>query len=79
VQTFTERLMIYGLGRSVTYHDQPAIRAIVRNSRPSQYRFSDLVMGVVESDQFRLSKAPAKAAQIKPAVVASNAPEDVKR
>jgi mono/diheme cytochrome c family protein len=79
VQTFTERLMIYGLGRSVTYHDQPAIRAIVRNSRPSQYRFSDLVMGVVESDQFRLSKAPAKAAPLKPAVVASNTPEDVKR
>ena len=72
VQTFTERLMIYGLGRSVTYHDQPAIRAIVSNSRPSDYRFSDLVMGVVKSDQFRLSKIPAKAAPLAPSVVASN-------
>jgi mono/diheme cytochrome c family protein len=72
VQTFTERLMIYGLGRSVTYHDMPAIRAIVRGTRPSNYRFSDLVMGVVRSDQFRMSKTPAKAPPIATAVVASN-------
>ena len=72
VQTLTERLMIYGLGRSVTYHDMPAIRAIVRAARPSDYRFSDLVMGVVRSDQFRLSKVPANAAPIAPTVVASN-------
>jgi mono/diheme cytochrome c family protein len=79
VQTFTERLMIYGLGRSVTYHDMPAIRAIVRSTRPSNYRFSDLVMGVVQSDQFRMSKAPAKAAPIAPTVVASKGSEDLKR
>ena len=72
VQTFTERLMIYGLGRSVTYHDQPAIRAIVRGARASDYRFSDLVMGVVKSDQFRLSKVPAKTAPVAQTVVASN-------
>jgi mono/diheme cytochrome c family protein len=79
VQTFTERLMIYGLGRSVTYHDMPAIRAVVRGARASNYRFSDLVMGVVQSDQFRMAKAPAKAAPIAPTVVASKGSEDVKR
>jgi mono/diheme cytochrome c family protein len=72
VQTFTERLMIYGLGRSITYRDIPDIRAIVRGARPSDYRFSDLVMGVVKSDQFRMSKVPAKAAPATPTVVASN-------
>jgi hypothetical protein len=72
VQTFTERLMIYGLGRSITYRDIPEIRAIVRSARPSDYRFSDLVMGVVNSDQFRMSKVPAKAAPATPTVVASN-------
>ena len=73
VQTFTERLMIYGLGRSITYRDIPDIRAIVRGARPGDYRFSDLVMGVVKSDQFRMSKVPAKAAPAIPTVVASNA------
>ncbi|MGZ3272745.1 MAG: DUF1592 domain-containing protein [Caulobacteraceae bacterium] len=73
VQTITERLMIYGLGRSITYKDIPAIRAIVRNAKASNYRFSDLVLGVVNSDQFRLSKVPSKAAPAaKPTVVASN-------
>jgi mono/diheme cytochrome c family protein len=72
VQTFVERLMIYGLGRSVSYHDMPAIRAIVRGARAGDYRFSDLILGVVNSDQFRLSKVPAKAAPIAPTVVASN-------
>ena len=73
VQTITERLMIYGLGRSITYKDVPAIRAIVRNAKGSDYRFSDLVLGVVNSDQFRLSKIPAKALpEAKKTVVASN-------
>ena len=73
VQTITERLMIYGLGRSITYKDMPAIRAIVRNAQASDYRFSDLVLGVVTSDQFQKSKVPAKTAPPAAAtVVASN-------
>ncbi len=73
VQTITERLMIYGLGRSITYKDVPAIRAIVRNAQASDYRFSDLVLGVVNSDQFRMSKIPVEALpEAKKTVVASN-------
>jgi hypothetical protein len=78
VQTITERLMIYGLGRSITYKDTPKIRAIVRDAKASNYRFSDLVLGVVNSDQFRMSKVPSKAEpaakppEAKPTVVASN-------
>ena len=78
VQTVAERLMIYGLGRSITYKDVPAIRAIVRNAKGDNYRFSDLVLGVVNSDQFRLSKVPGKATPAakppttKSTVVASN-------
>jgi mono/diheme cytochrome c family protein len=73
VQTVTERLMIYGLGRSITYKDMPAIRAIVRGAKGGDYRFSDLVLGVVNSDQFRMSKVPAKALPgAEKTVVASN-------
>jgi hypothetical protein len=65
--------MIYGLGRSITYKDVPEIRAIVRNAKGNNYRFSDLVLGVVNSDQFRMSKVPAaKPPTPKPTVVASN-------
>jgi mono/diheme cytochrome c family protein len=73
VQTITERLMTYGLGRSIAYRDMPAIRAIVRNAKADNYKFSDLVLGVVNSDQFRMSKVPAKALpDAKKTVVASN-------
>ena len=59
VRTLTEKLMVYGLGRSVDWRDMPTIRAIERKAQGQDYRFSALVMGVVESDQFRKSKVPA--------------------
>ena len=61
VRTFTQKLMIYGLGRSMDYHDMPTVRAIVRKSAADNYRFSSLVMGIVNSDEFRKSKVPGPA------------------
>lgn len=54
VQTFTEKLMLFALGRRIEYQDMPAIRRIVRESAPGGYRFSDLVLGIVNSEQFRM-------------------------
>lgn len=59
VQTLTEKLMIYGLGRSLTYKDMPTVRRIVRAAAGQDYRFSALVLGIVMSEQFR-SKRPAE-------------------
>jgi hypothetical protein len=56
VQTLTEKLMMYALGRKLEYYDMPTVRAIVRNAAGEQYRFSSLVMGIVNSDAFRLKK-----------------------
>jgi hypothetical protein len=56
VQTLTEKLMMYALGRKLEYYDMPTVRAIVRNAAANQYRFSSLVMGIVNSDAFRLKK-----------------------
>jgi hypothetical protein len=50
------RLMIYALGRELNAEDQPAVREITRHSEAGRYRFSDLVMGVVNSVQFRMRK-----------------------
>ena len=52
VGTLTEKLMTYGLGRGLDSHDAPAVRAVVRNSRAQDYRFSSLVLGIVRSDPF---------------------------
>jgi hypothetical protein len=57
VQTFTERLMTYALGRSVEAHDMPAVRKIVRDAARDDYRFSALVHGIVRSAPFQMRKA----------------------
>jgi hypothetical protein len=54
VQTLTEKLMTYGLGRSLEHTDMPTVRRIVRESAETDYRFSDLVWGIVNSAQFRM-------------------------
>ena len=58
VQTFTERLMTYGLGRSLDYRDMPTVRRIVREAAARDYQFSSLIMGIVTSPQFRMNAAP---------------------
>jgi hypothetical protein len=58
VQTLTEKLMTYALGRSVEYYDMPAIRQIVRDAARDNYRFSSLVMGIVKSAPFQMRKVP---------------------
>jgi mono/diheme cytochrome c family protein len=58
VQTFTEKLMTYAMGRSVEYYDMPTVRQIVRDAARDNYRFSSLVMGVVKSAPFQMRKVP---------------------
>jgi hypothetical protein len=57
VQTLTERLMTYALGRSVEAHDMPAVRKVVRDAARDSYRFSSLVLGIVKSAPFQMRKA----------------------
>jgi len=64
VQTLTEKLMTFGLGRVVEYHDMPVVRAIVRNSAKDDYRFSSIVMGIVTSDPFQKRQVPTDTAPV---------------
>jgi hypothetical protein len=57
VQTLTEKLMTYALGRSVEYYDMPVVRAIVRDAAREGYRFSSIVKGIVRSAPFQMRKA----------------------
>jgi hypothetical protein len=58
VQTLTEKLMTYALGRSVDYYDMPAVRRIVRDAAPEKYRFSAIVKGIVKSAPFQMRRVP---------------------
>lgn len=60
--TVTERLLTYALGRGVEYYDQPAIRAILRQSAPNDYRWSSLVLAIVKSTPFQMRKSGEAAA-----------------
>jgi hypothetical protein len=51
-RTVTEKLMAYALGRRLEYYDQPSVRKIVRDAAAKQYRWSSLIVGVVESPAF---------------------------
>jgi hypothetical protein len=57
VQTLTENLMTYALGRSLDYRDMPTLRRIVKNAAADDYRFKSIVLGVVTSDAFRKREA----------------------
>jgi hypothetical protein len=52
VTGFTEKLFTYAVGRKVAYYDAPSIRKIVRDAGRSEYRFSALVLGMVNSVAF---------------------------
>ena len=53
VLTITEKLLTYALGRGVDYLDAPAVRQIVRDAARDDYRWSSLVLGIVESAPFQ--------------------------
>jgi hypothetical protein len=59
VQTLTEKLMTFALGRTLDYRDMPTVRAIVRHAAQDQYRFSSIVLGIIESPQFEMRRIPA--------------------
>ncbi|MNC96656.1 hypothetical protein D3C83_140850 [compost metagenome] len=46
--------MTYALGRGLVASDMPIVREIVRDAEGEDYRFSALVMGIVDSAPFRL-------------------------
>ncbi|PWT83077.1 MAG: hypothetical protein C5B57_07565 [Blastocatellia bacterium] len=54
VRTLTEKLLIYALGRGLNYSDMPAVRGVVRAAGRENYRFSSIVMGIVNSSPFRM-------------------------
>lgn len=57
VTTFSDKLLTYALGRGVEYYDAPAIRKVVRDSGAQDYRFSSIVLGIVNSAPFQMRRS----------------------
>ena len=55
--TVTEKLLTYALGRGLDHRDAPAVRKILRDAEPGGYRWSSLILGIVESTPFRMRRA----------------------
>jgi hypothetical protein len=64
VNMLTEKLMIYALGRGTVASDMPEIRKIVRAAEKEEYRFSQLISGVVRSVPFQLRMSAAQEPQV---------------
>ena len=58
VQTVTEKLLTYALGRGVDYRDAPTVRQLVRELAADDYRWFSLITGIVRSPPFQMRQAP---------------------
>ena len=57
VGTFTEKLLAYALGRGPEYYDRPTVRAITRAAASDNYRWSSIIVGIVQSTPFRMRRS----------------------
>jgi Protein of unknown function (DUF1592)/Protein of unknown function (DUF1588)/Protein of unknown function (DUF1585)/Protein of unknown function (DUF1587)/Protein of unknown function (DUF1595)/Planctomycete cytochrome C len=57
VTTLTEKLLTYALGRGLETYDAPAVRKIVQRAKAKDWRFSEIIAGIVTSVPFTLRSA----------------------
>ena len=57
VGTVTEKLLTYALGRGVEYYDAPSVRKILADTRSNDFRFSSIILGVVNSTPFQMRRS----------------------
>jgi len=61
VSTVVEKLLIYALGRGVEYNDAPLVRQLSRDLNANNYRWSSLVLGIINSPQFQMRRSAGEA------------------
>lgn len=64
-EAFTEKLMMYAVNRQLEYFDMPQVRAVVRSAAKNNYKFSSIVLGIVNSDAFRKQGPAQKEREVK--------------
>ena len=56
VDTLTEKLLTFALGRGVESYDAPAVRKILRDAKSNDYKFSSIIVGITKSTPFTMRK-----------------------
>ena len=56
VKSVTGKLLMYALGREISYHDAPVIRAIMRTAAADNYRWSSTILALVKSPPFQMRR-----------------------
>lgn len=54
VETVTEKLLTYALGRGLELDDRPVVRKIVREAAATDYRWSSIILGIANSVSFQM-------------------------
>jgi hypothetical protein len=58
VECLASKMLTYALGRGLESYDQPAVRAIRRQAAAEDYRFSSLILAIVNSVPFQMRGNP---------------------
>ena len=53
---FTQKLLTYALGRDLAHYDMTTVRKIVHDASATDYRFSSIVSGIVNSLPFQMRR-----------------------
>ena len=54
VGTFAEKLLTFALGRGMEPYDAPAVRKIIRETEGDDFKFSSVILAVVNSRPFTM-------------------------
>jgi len=57
-RSISQKLLMYALGRPLTPEDMPTVRQIVRDAADQDYKFSTLVMNIINTDLFQMNRPP---------------------
>ena len=60
VQNVVRRLLSYGIGRHLTYHDRFAVQVIVEEAKKKDLGMRDIIVSICKSDVFRAAPPHAK-------------------
>ena len=57
VATVTERFLTYALGRELEYYDSAAVRKIIQDAEPDDYRWSAIILNIIKSSPFQMRRS----------------------
>ena len=59
VECLAAKMLTYALGRGLEFYDQPVVRDIRRQAAREDYRFSSMILAIVNSVPFQMKGTPA--------------------